>query len=440
VTSFQRLKSALGLAALLAAFGLAGCSGSVSAPTSPPVNSATITILPATATMYSGLPTTFVLSGGTGFYIVTSSDQAILPIAGGVNGGSVTLVPNPVTADTAITLTVRDTGSAAPVQATVTVKPGTVNNNVTVTPNILQSASCNPALCSGGDADVRVTLSQGGIPLAARGVRFEVIQGDYRFITSLPGASVETTALVQDVATDQSGIARARIRATALAPNQTALLQVTDLASGAFQRTVFSIAQFTGNTPAFFTVPSSLTFTGPADNTCASSAQANVSIFGGSPPYQVAGGSSGFTVTPTVVGTNGGTFQIFLASTPQCLTNFPIAVTDATGRTITMLLSNQAGSGSLPPTAVRAEPATLSLLCGAGGTPNSATVVIVGGTGTFAASSNHPRVSANAVQRVVTIRREIADGAVVYPTSALVTVTDGNSSAVVTVTVPANCP
>ena len=271
MTSFQRLKSALGLAALLAAFGLAGCSGSVSAPTSPPVNSATITILPATATMYSGLPTTFVLSGGTGFYIVTSSDQAILPIAGGVNGGSVTLVPNPVTADTAITLTVRDTGSAAPVQATVTVKPGTVNNNVTVTPNILQSASCNPALCSGGDADVRVTLSQGGIPLAARGVRFEVIQGDYRFITSLPGASVETTALVQDVATDQSGIARARIRATALAPNQTALLQVTDLASGAFQRTVFSIAQFTGNTPAFFTVPSSLTFTGPADNTCASS-------------------------------------------------------------------------------------------------------------------------------------------------------------------------
>lgn len=440
MTTFRRLSSvaALGLAALFAALGLAGCSGSVSAPTSPPVNSATITILPGTATMYSGLPTTFVLSGGTGFYIVTSSDQAILPIAGGVNGGSVTLVPNPVTTDTVITLTVRDTGSAAPVQATVTVKPGTVNNNVTVTPNILQSASCNPAICSGGDADVRVTLSQGGIPLAARGVRFEVIQGDYRFITSLPGAGVETTALVQDVATDQSGIARARIRATALAPNQTALLQVTDLASGAFQRTVFAIAQFTGNTPAFFTLPTSLTFTGPADNTCASSATADVSVFGGSPPYQVSGGTSGFSVTPSVVGASGGRFQIFLSQTPSCFTDFPIAVTDASGRTISVLLSNRAGSGSLPPTPLSVQPATLTLQCGSG---NQASVVILGGTGTFSASTNHPRVQAPApVQRTLTITRQTGDGAVVYPTSALVTVTDGNTSAVVTVTVPATCP
>ncbi len=52
-----------------------------------------------------------------------------------------------------------------------------MNNDVTITPSATQSASCSPALCSGGDAEVTVTISQGGIPLAARGVRFEVVSG-----------------------------------------------------------------------------------------------------------------------------------------------------------------------------------------------------------------------------------------------------------------------
>ena len=41
-----------------------------------------------------------------------------------MTGRSVTLVPNPVTTDTTVTLTLRDTGSATPVSATVTVQPG----------------------------------------------------------------------------------------------------------------------------------------------------------------------------------------------------------------------------------------------------------------------------------------------------------------------------
>ena len=91
-------------------------------PWGPIVDSATLTILPATATLYPGLPTTFILSGGTGAYIVTSDNQAIIPIAGGVTGRSVTLVPNPVATATTVTLTLRDTGAAAPVTATLTVR------------------------------------------------------------------------------------------------------------------------------------------------------------------------------------------------------------------------------------------------------------------------------------------------------------------------------
>jgi hypothetical protein len=86
------------------------CSGAVSGPA--PVNDPTrITILPAIATTYSGLPTTFVISGGTGSYIVSSSDQAVIPVAGSIAGGSLTVVPNPVLADTLVTLTVRGTGT-----------------------------------------------------------------------------------------------------------------------------------------------------------------------------------------------------------------------------------------------------------------------------------------------------------------------------------------
>ncbi len=53
-------------AACAAALTLASCGGGVSANPSPVVDSPTLTILPATATMYSGLPTTFVLFGRHG--------------------------------------------------------------------------------------------------------------------------------------------------------------------------------------------------------------------------------------------------------------------------------------------------------------------------------------------------------------------------------------
>ncbi|HEX5628468.1 MAG TPA: hypothetical protein VFX72_02775, partial [Usitatibacteraceae bacterium] len=114
-------------AALAAAAGIASCGGGVSANPSPVVDDPAITILPGTAVLFSGMPTTFVLSGGTGSYIVASSNQAIVPFTGGVTGRSITIVPNPVTADTTVTLTVRDTGAATPVTATVTVRPGTVS-------------------------------------------------------------------------------------------------------------------------------------------------------------------------------------------------------------------------------------------------------------------------------------------------------------------------
>ena len=70
------------LALAFAAFVLSSCgSGGVSPVVDDPD---TITILPSTATLYSGLPTTFSVTGGTGAYIVTSSNQAAIQVSGAV--------------------------------------------------------------------------------------------------------------------------------------------------------------------------------------------------------------------------------------------------------------------------------------------------------------------------------------------------------------------
>ena len=429
------------LPALLAALTLASCGGGgVSAPPSPVVNSPTVTISPANAVLYSGIATTFLLSGGTGPYSVASSNQAVVPVAGGVTGGVLIVVPNPVITETPVTITVRDTGGNPPASATLNVRPGTVTNNVTITPNAIQSASCNPGICSGGDAIVSVTLSQGGIPLGARGVRFDVLSGDFRFITTPPGTAPEQTALTVSVATDETGVARARIRTTALAPNQTALLQITDILTGAFQRTTFGIAQFTGNTPAYFTLPSSVTFNGPFTKQCPSSGSTDVTIFGGSPPYTITGSNSAFVVVPGSVDASGGRFTILLTGTSQCVENFPVAITDATGRTISVSVTTKAGTVDAPPAAVKLTPGTFTLSCSFGTTAVTSSLTVSGGTIPFSASSSHPRVQATVNTRTVTVQRFAGDGATNYPTSVTITVTDGATTDQVVGTVPANCP
>ena len=64
--------------------GLASCgSGAVS--DSSGTGSGAISITPSTATLYSDLPTTFVISGGNGSYVVTSNNQAIIGFGGATN-------------------------------------------------------------------------------------------------------------------------------------------------------------------------------------------------------------------------------------------------------------------------------------------------------------------------------------------------------------------
>lgn len=362
---------------ILALAGLASCgSGGVSGP--PPVNDPNrITILPDTATLYSGLPTTFTISGGTGAYIVSSSNQAVVAASGPVERNTLTVVPANVVVDTAITLTVRDTGTAPVATASLTVRPGTVSNDITVTPTATQGGGCAPAVCSGGDAIVSATISQGGNPLPARGVRLEVVSGDFRFITSPPG-SPEVLTESTTVITDQAGGVHARIRVLPGAPNQTAVLKITDLGTMAFQRATFTIAQATGSSPGFFAVPDTVSFTGPNNLSCALGTRADVFIFGGLPPYNIGNGGTAFSVSQNSVSSSGGSFYVVANGT--CAENVPIPIVDAAGRTTTVTVSNVLGLNTVPALVVSPDTVTLSdcnasaTVTVAGGIPNSFTV------------------------------------------------------------------
>ena len=398
----------------------------------PPVNDPTrIVLMPENATLYSGLPTTFTVTGGTGAYIVSSNNQAVIPVSGLQVTSSFTVIPSPVTTDTTLTLTARDTGTALPVTVNLTVKPGTVSNNITITPS---TSDCSPAICSGGDAVVSTVISQGGIPLAARGVRFDVVSGDYRFITS-PAGAPETTALSILTATDETGTARVRIRASNTAANQTAILQVTDVASGAYQRTTLFIAQASATVAGFFIVPDTLTFTGDRADRCAiGNISGQVFVFGGSPPYTVSNtSSSAFSISPTVLTASGQSFNV--TPTGVCVPELAVPVRDASGRTVTLTLKNQVGTEPVPtPAALTVAPTSVTL----SSCTDVATVFVVGGNGTYNAGSTRSFVMANASGGSasggsVSIRR-VAGTDALGATSATVAVSDGTSIVSVGVT------
>jgi hypothetical protein len=406
---------------------IAGASCGSGAVSGPPavVTPGVLSISPANATLYSELSTNFIITGGSGTYIVSSSNQAVLPISGAFTGNVLTVVPNPVAVDTNVTLTVSDTASSTPVTATLVVKPRTVSNTVTVTPSASQSAACGTAVCSGGDAEVAVRLAQDGIPLRNRQVRFDVVSGDIRIITSPPGLP-EALSLSATTTTDDSGTARMRIRVLPEATSQTALLQVTDVSSGFTQRSSVTIAP-SSNAP-LNAQPDTITFKGTSPNTCASAIEADVIVFGGRPPYQISQPGT-FQVSPTVVTTSGGRFTV--RATGQCTAGSAIAVVDANGATVTVnainSLSDVQPAPTPTPTAFSVSPTEVTL----NSCNDTANVALVGGSGSYFAASGNSAVQATVSGNTGSIKRRSATGVTASPVS--VAFSDGQLTRQVTV-------
>lgn len=301
----------------------------------------------------------------------------------------------------------------------------------TIAPEVLiqpSDKSCAPGLCSGGDALVTATIKNA---MGPRTVRFTVQSGPIGIIG--PGGSF-TMAL--DTTTDAQDAAAVRIRAQASAPTQTAVLGVTDVATGAFQRASVVVVQTTS--PTVLVVPSVVTFAGPDTNTCSSSASTDVYLFGGTPPY-IVGSSPAFSISPNVVPASGQSFNV---QARGACANAPIPITDSAGRVSTVILQNQPGVNPAPtqppllPVAVA--PTTVTL----GNCSTIADVSVVGGTGAYTVhSSDHDAIYAfpNGAN-TITIGRQPTGTAV---EQSAVSVQSGNSLATIDVQVPAGaltCP
>jgi hypothetical protein len=438
VTSALRRFPAAALLALSTLF--AACSGSVG-PSPNVVDPQTITVQPSALVIYPGVPATLLITGGTGSYVVASNNQSTVPIVSAGVGHQLTVIANPVNAETVVTLSIRDTGTTTPVTATLTVRPGTIANSVTVAP---VGTDCNTTatppvvfLCAGGEALVTTTISQGGVILPARGVRFDVVSGDVRFIVTPPGATGESLATTTTAVSDQNGIVRVRVRALPGAAPQNALIQITDPETLAFQRVVVPITQAPGpGGQSFFAIPTSTTYSGPFVGQCATNPSSDVVVFGGTPPYNIVSGSGSLVVSPSVVNASGSSFRVTAISGSQCFTNVPVTITDASGRTISVTFTNQEGTAAQTPVTIA--PTTFALSCG-----GSVSFTIGGGTPPFSVGSTHPRVVASVSGRTVTATRVTGDAVTTGQTSGAIGVSDGNTTATATSTatgIPPFCP
>src|SRR5688572_15021775 len=101
--AFARPGILVRLAGAFALSVLAACSSNVSGPT-PVEDPNRVTIQPETAVLYSGLETTFTVSGGTGTYSITSSNQSIVQAPSFLNGRTSSVTPANVIAHTAVTV------------------------------------------------------------------------------------------------------------------------------------------------------------------------------------------------------------------------------------------------------------------------------------------------------------------------------------------------
>jgi hypothetical protein len=344
------LRPLLTLAAMAGVLSLAACGGGGGAP-SQTVNGGTptpLTITPSTATVYSGVPSTFLISGGRQPYTILTSDQTALPVVGTLQGNTLVVVPGAVGNDTTVTMTVRDSAGQS-TAANVTVRPALLlPTSITITGNP-NCGSAGADLCSGQDglASVKV-LGPGGAPLAGRPVRFDVVQGDFGLSSTAPGQPVVQSLTVD---TDQNGNAAVRLVVPSTAATQIATIRATDVTAGSSVVGQFTISQFVNGNSVLSVIPTgTTTFKGPDTQTCSAGASATFYVFGGTPPYTIATNfPQAISISGNPVQRSGGGFTITTNGT--CFSGLTFAITDATGRVLLTppTADNVFGTAAPPP-------------------------------------------------------------------------------------------
>jgi hypothetical protein len=364
------LRPALAFFGIAGILLLAGCGGGSGAPnnpyTPPPPVIAPLLLLPSSLTVYAGTPATLTISGGVPPYRAFSTNASILPVAATVSGDTLVLAANNVTLPTTVAVTVQDFAGTVSPASTITVQPAPLLASlITITSNPNPACAVSAGnLCSGstGTATVKVT-GNGGVGIAGRSVKFDVVQGSFSIVSNNPGQPLVPTLTVS---TDGNGNAVVVLSVPANTPTQTGIIRATDVASGNQITGTFVIQQTTVGGQTLAVLPlGSTTINGPDSTRCSSGVSVTNYIFGGTPPYQVAVNFPGaVTLTGVPVLTNGGAFTTTTNGT--CFINLTYVISDANGLTIPSgnypTVTNQLGTGNPipPPSAFTATPGAIA--------------------------------------------------------------------------------
>jgi hypothetical protein len=278
---------------------------------------------------------------------------------------------------------------------------------------------------------VRIVLSLAGQGLSNRGVRFDVLTGDFGFVDP----ANQTVARSVTSTTDSSGTATGRIRVNTNAPSQVGTFRITEPTGGSFFDFGIQIVQTSVDLNV---IPDTVTINGSSTANCSSGAKVDYVVFGGTPPYRFTTTfPNSVRVTPDSVSNAGAAFTV--ETLGVCFDPQQLIVVDSTNKTKTVVLRNIPGTAAPPPANMLVTPPVLTRLeCG-----QSTTAVINNGSGTFFASSSIPSaVTAVVSGRVVTITRlspTAAGSPIISPESAVITVGDGLTTQAFSISVPTQC-
>jgi hypothetical protein len=375
----------LGLSGFLALAACGGGSGAPNNPYAPGTATPVLTVAPAVLTVYSGVPATVTVTSGAAPFFAFTSNASVLPVAQIVSGNDIVLLPNKVSADTDVVLTVQDSAGQTKT-VTVTVKGAPIFNSLTFTPS---GGDCGTDLCSGqsGAATV-VATGPAGAPLVARQIRFDVVFGPIGFATSNPAQPLAQTLTS---GTDLAGTVTVVVQALANAVTQPAQIRATDVLSGQQQIANFTVVNNTVGTGSPLTViPDTATITSASSTTCSTGFRIDYYIYGGNPPYTVASTfPSAVTIVNSIVSASGRFFEAITNGT--CVDPLTFTIVDSAGKQTTATLINKVGAAATPPAAtplVVTPPAGPTYACNMGG--SIAAITVTGGTPPYNVSVNSP--------------------------------------------------
>jgi hypothetical protein len=438
-------KSFIGGAIALATAVLLGSCGGGGA-SQDPLQGGTLSFLPVQpsgAVYYAGIPVNLAIAGGRRPYALFSSEPGILAVPSSLDGSNFTVIPNnPGVIDAGlgeqdlprrtVRLSARDSVGLQTFMDVQVAQNFLTSYGISFTSNCPTAGTSAPGVCSGGETAVRLAAVFNGSLAGNRVFRFEVLRGPVSFVfpgTNNTGSTITTNS-------DHAGIVTAIMRVGANVPTQIGVIRVVDVATGVYADHVFVISQATPTGTLLAAIPNEITFTGALSTECGTGV-AEFLVFDGAAPYTAT--SSSPDVQVRRIGGSGdqpGRFEVRANNPGVCLDGVSVIVTDANGSRVVVEINTERGTITpTPPPDLAVAPSSITLACGTSGS-----VTVVGGSGSYRVASSHPRVTAVAGTNTVTITRPTGDGAVAFPTTGTISITDGTDIVTVNATVPANCP